>query len=148
MAIYKKILISYNGSQPCRRAAETAMALAADQGAEVVGLKVIAFSYETIVPSDRLWETIQNDLKQKAEAVLSELVPMAEEKGVSLTTESREGVAEEEIVSYANEIGADLIVMAVGGRASRMGRFLGKGMQRLGIRTVVSEAPCPVMLLH
>lgn len=148
MAIYKKILISYNGSQPCRRAAEKAMELAADQGAEVIGLKVIAFSYETIAPSDRLWETIMDDLKGKAAAILEELKPMAEEKGVSLTTETREGVAEEELVGYASEIGADLIVMAVGGRASRMGRFLGKGQQRVSIRTVVSEAPCPVLLLH
>ena len=67
---------------------------------------------------------------------------------MSLTTETREGVAEEELVGYASEIGADLIVMAVGGRASRMGRFLGKGQQRVSIRTVVSEASCPVMLLH
>ncbi|HEC16314.1 MAG TPA: universal stress protein [Sedimenticola sp.] len=148
MATFKKILISYNGSQPCRRAAEKAMEIAADQGAEVFALKVIAFSYETIAPSDRLWETIMDDLRGKATAILDELKPMAEEKGLNLTTEIREGVAEEEIAGYACEIGADLIVAAVGGRVSRMGRFLGKGQQRMSIRTLVSEAPCPVMLLH
>lgn len=148
MAMYKKILIGYDGSEPSVRAAKHALDLAQEQGAELVGLKVISFSYETIVPSDHLWAAIVEDLKGKAQGILAELEGMAEEKGVAVTLEVREGDAGEEIVALAKECGADLIVLAVGSRSSRMGRFLGQGQRRLSIRALTTEvAPCPVLLV-
>ncbi|MCF6281309.1 MAG: universal stress protein [Candidatus Polarisedimenticolaceae bacterium] len=147
MATFKKILIAYDGSQPCRRAAEQALALAVEQGADVIGLKVISFSFETIVPSDNIWENIVADLKTKANTILDDLEAMAKERGVTFIRDVREGGAENEIVLCAEENGADLIVLGIGSRATRLGRFMGKGQQKLGLRTLVLEASCPVMVL-
>lgn len=147
MAMYKKILIGYDGSEPCQRAAAHAIALAKEQGAELVGVKVISFSFETIVPSDQLWDAIMEDLRGKASAILDELGSMATEQGMKVKLEVREGDAGEEIAAMANEIGADLIVLAVGSRSSRMGRFLGQGQRRLSIRTIATEVNCPLLLV-
>jgi len=147
MATFKKILIPYYGSEACKRAAGKAMEIAKEQGAELIGLKVIAFSFETIAPSDNLWEAIREDLQSKAEATLARLKEQAEEAGQEIKLEVREGDAEEEIVNVANELSADLIVMSLGGRVSRLGRFLGKGQQKFSVRTLVGEAPCPVMFV-
>ncbi len=142
MAICKKILIPFDGSPPSKRAAEKGLAIAIDQKSEVVGLKVITFAGELISPSDRLWATIVDDLREKAREVLSELESMAKEKGLTIKLEIREGGAEEEMVSVASEIGADLIVMGMGGK-SGMGKYLGKSIAR-----VLKDAPCPVMVVN
>ncbi len=147
MATFKKILVPYYGSQACKRAAEKAMELAKEEGAELIGLKVISFSFETIVPSDNLWEAIREDLQEKAKATLADLEAMAKERDLEIKLEIREGGIAAEVVALANEIGADLIVMSLGSRVKRLGGFLGKGQQRISVRTLVSEAPCPVMFL-
>jgi len=147
MATFKKILVPYYGSQACNRAAEKAMELAKEQGAEVTGLKVISYSFETIVPSDNLWEAIQDDLHAKAKAALAGFEAIAKEHEMEVSLEIRDGGTEDEIVKLANEIGADLILMSLGSRVKRLGGFLGKGQQRISVRTLVSEAPCPVMFV-
>jgi nucleotide-binding universal stress UspA family protein len=147
MATFKKILIPYYGSQACKKAAEKAMELAKDQGAELVGLKVVSFSFETIAPSDNLWEAIRDDLQEKAKGMLADLEGMAKERELEIKLEIREGDLETEVVALANEIGADLVVMSLGSRVKRMGSFFGKGQQRISVRTLVAEAPCPVMFI-
>ena len=147
MATFKKILISFDGSQPCRRAAAQALELAAEQGAEVVGVKVVSFSFETIAPSDAIWATIVSDLRAKANSVLDELEAMAKEKKVAFSREVREGDVEHEIILCAEKNECDLIVLGIGGRASRLGRFLGKGQQKMSLRSLIKDADCPVMIL-
>lgn len=142
MAIYSKILIPYDGSEPSRRAAEAGLRLAADQGAEVTGLKVISFIGELITPSDSLWATIEGDLKDKAQAILSEFTELAESKGISnVKTEVTEGDATEQVLTYTKEHGIDLIVMGLGGR-SGMGKYLGRNAQR-----VIKESHIPVLVV-
>lgn len=142
MAIFSKILIPFDGSGPSKRAAEKGLAIAVDQQAEVVGLKVITFVGELITPSDRVWATIVEDLRGKARKILGELESMAQASGLKITLEVREGGAEEEMVALASKIGADLIVMGMGGRTG-MGKYLGKSISR-----VLKEAPCPVMVVN
>ncbi len=139
MAVFKKILVPYDGSQVSNSAAEKAIAIAADQGAELVGLKVIAFEGELVAPSDRLWATIIEDLEQKGRDILDEFESTAKAKGVNVSLEVKVGYVEEEIVSVANKIGVDLVVMGVGEKI---------GMHRVSIRRLVKEAPCPVMITH
>ncbi len=141
MAVFKKILIPFDGSPLSIRAAEKGLAIAIDQEAEVVGLNIITFE-GAISPSDRLWAAIVDDLREKAATILGELESMAKEKGLTIKLEIRDGGAEEEMVSVAEEIGADLIVMGMGG-TSGMGKHLGKSLAR-----VLQEAHCPVMVVN
>ncbi len=140
MAVFKKILIPFDGSPLSIRAAEKGLTIAIDQKAEVVGLNIITFE-GVISPSDRLWAAIVENLREKAGEILNELESMAKEKGLTIDLKIREGGAEEEMVSEANEIGADLIVMGMGG-TSGMGKHLGKSLAR-----VLHEAHCPVMVV-
>ncbi len=139
MAVFKKILVPYDRSQASNHAAEKAVALAADQGAELIGLKVVAFEGEVIPPSDQLWHTIVKDLEERARDTLSDLETMAKEKGIPIKLEVKLGYVEEEIVSLVNEQGVDLVVMGIGDRI---------GMHRVSIRRLVKESPCPILMTH
>lgn len=144
MAVFEHILVPYDGSAAARRAAEKAIDLAADQGAHITGLKVIDFLGELITPSDNLWATIEEDLKQKAGAILKEFEDVARERGVTVSARITEGSTETEVVAAAQSCRADLIVMGASGTSGvDLGHRLGKN-----IRRIVMEAPCPVMLVH
>jgi nucleotide-binding universal stress UspA family protein len=140
MAIYKKILIAFDGSECCKRAAERGLELAVDQKADVIGIKVIDFIGDLIAPSDALWARIRDDVHKKAEALLGELESMAKQKGVALKPVIREGTAVREIITQADESGVDLIVMGIRGRSS--GKHLGNNA-----RLTLSDAKCPIMLV-
>lgn len=140
MAIYKKILIAFDGSESSIRAAEKGLELATDQKAEVIGMKVIDFIGELVSPSDTLWAQIRDDIHKKAEGILSELVSMAEKRGVTLRTVIKEGGTEHEIITHAKESGADIIVMGTVGRSA--GTRMGKN-----VRKMLIDAPCPIMLV-
>ncbi len=139
MAVFKKILVPYDGSPASNSAAEKAIALAADQGAELIGLKVVAFEGEVIPPSDRLWNTIVEDLQERAKKTLDGLAQMADNKGIPVTLEVKLGYVEEEIVALVNSQEIDLIVMGIGDKI---------GMHRVSIRRLVMDSPCPVMMTH
>ncbi len=141
MGVFKKILVPYDGSDPAKRAAMKAIEIAKDQGAELYGIKVISFIGELITPSDAVWAIIENDIRAKARGILDEFVTMASDQGMNVQTTIREGDATEETVAYASEIGADLIVMGYGGRGG-MGKYLGRNVKK-----IVSESPCPVMVV-
>ncbi len=139
MAVFKKILVPYDGSPASNSAAEKAIALAADQGAELIGLKVVAFEGEVIPPSDRLWNTIVEDLQERAKKTLDGLAQMADNKGIPVTLEVKLGYVEEEIVALVNSQEIDLIVMGIGDKI---------GMHRVSIRRLVMDSPCPLMMTH
>ncbi|MFQ5442724.1 MAG: universal stress protein, partial [Thermodesulfobacteriota bacterium] len=140
MPVFKRILIPFDGSEPARRAATKGIEIAKDQNAEVFGLKVISFIGELISPSDSLWAAIEGDLRDKAGAILNDLIAIATDNGVDIKTEVREGDATEEVVAYADELHADLIVLGLGGR-SGMGKYLGRNVDK-----ILREATCPVMV--
>ncbi len=139
MAVFKNILVPYDGSQASRSAAEKAIAIAADQKAGLTGLKVIAFEGELIAPSDRLWATIIEDLEQKGRKIVGEFEAEAKKKGINIEVRVKVGYVEEEVVSFANQNDIDLVVMGIDEKI---------GVHRVSIRRLVKEAPCPVMITH
>ncbi len=143
MAIFRKIVIPFDGSDPSKRAASQALDLAKDQGAEVIGIKVISFTGELIAPTDALWASIEKDLHDKAQAVLDELISLASGKGVELKTEILEGETATEIINYAKENNVDLIVVGHSGKG-------GIGRKIMGSRTarMMNDATCPVLVVH
>ncbi len=142
MAIFKKIVIPFDGSEPSKRAGSKALELAKDQGAEVIGIKVISFTGELIAPTDALWARIEKDLHAKAQGIIDELVSMASEQGVELKTEILEGEASTEVLRYVNENNVDLIVMGHSGRGGIGKKIMGSRAAR-----IIKDAPCPVMVV-
>ncbi|MCK5237758.1 MAG: universal stress protein [Deltaproteobacteria bacterium] len=141
MSIFKKVMIAYDGSAASKRAAEKGMELAKDEGANVVGVKVIDFTGELIVPSDSLWKSIEKNMMDKAELMLDDLSAMAGKKDLHFTKNVREGSTESELIQCAKDEHADLVVMGATGKGSS-GKHIGRSVDR-----VVKDAPCPVMVV-
>jgi nucleotide-binding universal stress UspA family protein len=67
-------------------------------------------------PARSSTELVLNELEDRALAQLREIRDRAEEKGVDIETECFHGDPSEEILAYADEIDADLIVLGYQGR--------------------------------
>ncbi len=144
MAIFRHILVPYDGSGPARRAADKAIDLAVDQKAQLTALKVINFLGELITPSDSLWETIEYDLQKKANGILEEFEQSARERDLKIHRIISEGAIENEVITKAEELNVDLIVMGASGTSGvDLGHRFGKNIQR-----IIMEASCPVMLVR
>ncbi|MCK4738922.1 MAG: universal stress protein [Deltaproteobacteria bacterium] len=142
MATFKKVLIPFDGSECSRHAAKKGIAIAKDEGADIVGIKVIGFTGGLIAPSDNLWKVIEDDLYHKADEILDDLEMIAKEEGVTLTREVREGSIEREVLDFAKSSSTDLIVMGATGK-SGVGKYLGRTADR-----ILRDSSCPVMVVH
>ena len=67
---------------------------------------------------------------------------MAAEEGVKVSTELREGQTENEVLRFAKDNRADLIVMGATGM-SGTGNYLGKTAV-----TIIKDSECSVMIVH
>lgn len=115
--MYETILIPTDGSDTAREAAEHAIDLAADSGATVHVLYVIESKpVFTVVGFSGLEDdTAEEEYRAFAEERLAEIKELAEERGVEAKTVIKRGTPHTKIVEYADDIGADTIVMGAHG---------------------------------
>lgn len=141
--MYDTILVPTDGSKEARRAAEHAIELAATMGASVHALYVIKLpgAPRTIYISDNE-EEIRQEYEEYGREVTGEVADMAADAGVECTTAIKSGAIHEEIVDYADEEGADLIVMGTGYRG-KIGGLLGSVAEK-----VVRTATVPVTTIR
>jgi nucleotide-binding universal stress UspA family protein len=139
----KKILVATDGTGPSCEAVETGVELAVEQGVDVAFLHVLPADHRRATPlgggqpgQRRLEVTDEDELLHEAAAV-------AAERGVPYTLELLAGDAADEIVRYADETGADLIVVGSRGRRSVAGALLGSTS-----RAVLSMARRPVLIVR
>ncbi|MBK3331900.1 universal stress protein [Persephonella atlantica] len=110
---FKKILVGYDGSQSSKKALEKAIVLAKVCGSElhIVGV-VRPFEFAAIdYISPEEIEEYEKEEVSKEERFLKEAKEIAQEKGINAVTKVREGEPAEELMSYADENGCDLIVV-------------------------------------
>ncbi len=148
--MFKKILIPADGSPLSQQAAQAAVTLARDVGAEVVGfiatpvykMRVIedaAFAPGTLSESD-----FSKAVRRNTKKYLAEIEEMAKAlavpfSGVSVSSEH----PAQAIVDAANAHGCDLIFIGSHGRSSLVQLFLG------GVTTkVLSLSAVPVMVFR
>lgn len=138
--MYDDILVPTDGSEGVQQAIEQAIGLASVTDATIHALYVVDTADRVpITEADRL--TIETALEEAGERAVADVADRAGERGVNTETAVRHGVPHEEIVSYAEENGVDLIVMGTHGR-SGMDRIL------LGSVTdnVIRRAEIPVLV--
>ena len=128
---------SDHGEAAARTAASYARRLDAELHAiHVVNIPKAVYTMFTEVPLQS-----EEVAAAAAAAVWARMLPVFEEAGVEVTPVDLEGIESDQIVSYAESIGADLIV--VGNR--RLGElrrlFLGSTSSR-----VIQLAPCDVLI--
>ncbi len=142
--MYKKILVPLDGSELAKRALDETEKLANCFGAEIVLFEVVPFM--PIYGSPELVTPLIVDEKQK-EAAEKYLVNLSEElkkKGFKATAVVRTGQqVAVEIIDFANESAADLIVMCTHGRSGISRWVLGSVALK-----VLTRAETPILLIR
>jgi len=142
--MYKKILVPLDGSELAKKALEEAVKLAKCFGAEIILFQVVPFM--PIYGSPELVTPLIVDEKQKevAEKYLTNVAEELEKKTLKVTRMVRTGQQVAlEIIDYAKESGADLIVMCTHGRSGITRWMLGSVAQKVLVR-----AETPVLLIR
>jgi nucleotide-binding universal stress UspA family protein len=137
---YASILVPFDGSEYSKKALSRAAELAMRDGGHVTALYVIP-RYEEMVEFFRT-DAIQKSLRQEAEKVVAEARRAAQEKGILLATEIRDGHAADEIVKMAERQEADLIMMGTHGWRGVNEAIMGSTTAR-----VLTESPIPVLVV-
>jgi nucleotide-binding universal stress UspA family protein len=139
---YLKILVPVDFSQHAEKALKYGIALAENFEAS---LHVLHVMDQPVQPThyqlgDNLLTMLQPDLESRTREVLQQLLERLAPKELEYSTDYVFGRAYAEIVSYAKQIDADLIVLGTHGLSGLQQFFLGSTAAK-----VVRHAPCPVL---
>ena len=139
--MFRNILVAVDGSMNSDRAVEAAaeMARVHDSPLHACHAFHIPEQYKTDLV-DELEEALEGD----AEKILSHAAGVAEAAGVTAETRLlKKGHPTEAIVSYAQELGADVIVLGVRGKTAGAARAIGSVSS-----AVAEQAGCSVLLVR
>ncbi len=147
--MYDRILGATDGSPLSKKAVNSAIALAALSGAELVAMKVVPrypMSYfeggMSVSPADVA--RIEKQWSDDGQAVAQAVVDAAKKKGVKAKPViARSDLVAESIVSAAKKHKCDLIVMASHGRKGIKRLLLGSETQH-----VLTHSTVPVLVLR
>jgi nucleotide-binding universal stress UspA family protein len=134
-----KILLATDGSEDAELAATTAVVLARRTASELH----VVHTWRP-VPSVHFDALIRREMEREAQEILDEQVKQIEGLGSTVAQPRlKEGGAAEEIVAFAEEIGAGLLVLGSRGRGRMRRALLGSVSD-----AVVRHARCPVMVVR
>jgi len=140
--MYETILVPTDGSPGSAAAAAHAVALASEHGGTVHALYVVDVRMSPIdsgMDHDEVVALVEDSDEQPTAVVLDR----AERAGVPTVEAIRLGVPHKCIRAYADEIGADLVVMGTHGRTGVEHALLGSITER-----VVRTLDVPVLTVH
>ena len=142
--MYKKILVPLDGSELAKKGLEEAEKLAKTFGADIILFQVVPFM--PIYGSPELVTPLIVDEKQKeaAEKYLLALTEELGEKGFKATSMVKTGQQVAlEVIDFAKESRADLIVMCTHGRSGITRWVLGSVTLK-----VLTRAETPILLIR
>ncbi|MFC6941362.1 universal stress protein [Salinirubellus sp. GCM10025818] len=140
--MYETLLVPTDGSETVERTLPHALSLAADHDATVHALYVVDQRVVKASSGD-LVEDVRTDLERQGESAVEMVADRADEAGVDARTAVRHGTPDKEIVAYAEETDADVIVIGPHGKTPR------KKVEGLGSVSdrVVADASTSVLLV-
>lgn len=137
--MFQKILVPLDGSELAAKVLPQVVDLAKSQNAEVVLLNVYPDWGEAV--SAEVTALIEGEVKQ-CELFLAQVAKDLEAQGGKTAAACVKGTPAQEIITYADKNGLDLIAMATHGRGE-VAWILGSVAER-----VVSHATVPVLLFR
>lgn len=139
----KKILVPIDFSDCSKKALQYAIPLARQHDAEITLLYAISVpSYSSGEYGAVDFATVESEMRTTGERNLAALV---KEIGEDVTTRAvvLNGAPTAEIVEFARELPADIIIVSTHGRTGLKHVFLGSVAEH-----VVRQAPCPVLIVR
>ena len=139
-----RILIATDGSESAREAVEFGLDLAAEQGTRAFVVHVVpAVDFKPYAGFSFFPPTGPHEPGEHDREPLEEAVELAAEKDVKIRTELLKGRPADEIVAFADNIDANLIVVGSRGHGVIAGALLGSVS-----RAVVHESRRPVLVVR
>ncbi|RXK52061.1 universal stress protein [Halorientalis pallida] len=141
--MYDRILVPTDGSSGTDETLGHALHIAADNDATVHALYVVDRRLFLAADEDTQDDVIAT-LEEEGEAALDATETGGANAGVEVVGERREGIPHTEIMSYAEEIEADLLVMGTHGRTGRdrlasLGSVTERVVENVGRPTLVVD---------
>lgn len=142
--MYKKILVTLDGSELAKTALDQAEKLAKNFDAEIILFQVVPFmpiygSPELVTPL-----IVDEMQKEAAEKYLANLAEELKKRGLRVAAMVRTGQqVAVEIIDFAKEAGVDLIVMCTHGRSGISRWVLGSVALK-----VLARAETPILLIR
>ena len=136
------IVIATDGSPESRKAVDYGLELAAAQHARAILLQVIPPVDWTQLDRGAALRPVPDEMRLARRAELDDAVAAAAERGVDAIPVVVAGNPADEIVTYADSVGADLTVVGSRGRGPLAGSLLGSVS-----RDVLHESRRPVLVV-
>jgi nucleotide-binding universal stress UspA family protein len=135
--MYDHILVPTDGSDPADRAADLALDIAEQYGADVHAVYVVD---TTTYGSEDTPRSIIGLLKEGGANAVEAVAVEARDRNLPVTTDVLRGVPEAEILEYAAGVDADMIAVGTRGRGATPNQVLGSITGR-----VLQQATMPVL---
>jgi nucleotide-binding universal stress UspA family protein len=116
--MYNTILVAIDGSAVSEKAFEDAIEQATAWKADLHAVYVVESGLFTDIPVDSKLEIMYSLLEQEGNTALEKIREIAEKKHVKVTTHFEQGHAGDTILSTAEKINADLIIMGSHGKSN------------------------------
>jgi nucleotide-binding universal stress UspA family protein len=131
--IYRKIMIATDGSEPVKKAVDTAVEVARLSGAKLYAVYVVASGGYTVGhPRDIGWEKAMKDhLSAEGKGATSYVETVGKAAGIEVESVFLEGSPAHEIVDFAEKNDVDLIVMGTLGKTGVQKFLLGSVAQNV-----------------
>jgi len=120
---YRNIVIATDGSQNSQRAISYGIEIAKLSGATVHALYVVDTTSFSSIPMDAGWEAMYETLRKEGEKAIFEVKERGDTSGVEVREVLIEGHPSNEIIDFAENNNADLIVVGTLGKTG-LDRFL------------------------
>ncbi len=142
--MFKKIVVALDGSQCAQQAFDLAIQLAKTDGGELGVCSIVdPIIVGGTTPPSPAMDIVFSDMEREAVKTAENACNRAQKSGVRASGEARRGVAAFEILKYADELGADAIVMGTHGRRGLRHLIVGSVAE-----VVLREAKVPVIVVR
>lgn len=119
---YDRVVIATDGSDVAERAADRGLGIAESYGADVYVTYVVDATTYALQDAPR---SIVGLLKEGGRNAVEAIAEEGRDRDLSVHTDVRRGVPDEEIVAYADEVEGDLVAIGTRGRGGASGEVLG-----------------------